>query len=205
VTTPNQPDSELPIPIAISPHHTQLDIGTGVIEEKIAIFADRVRGWQLDIAERLARAEQHSGFAVLAITFSYFEMIAKHEQGHVDRNPPEHFAQGARSVFAPLLLNPATGVTDEVVSKLYTHIRCQLYHEGVTGEGVVLTGDVMQAELGNRVKVEIPIWRPEGSDHVFVNPVVLVVWLQRHFSQYVMHLTDPVNAAARERFERHFG
>ncbi len=35
-------------------------------EDQIRIFDERVRGWKLEIAEALALAVKHSGFAVLS-------------------------------------------------------------------------------------------------------------------------------------------
>ncbi|HUS83137.1 MAG TPA: hypothetical protein VM013_07805 [Dehalococcoidia bacterium] len=51
------------------------------LEDKIAIFSDGVRGWQLDVADKVLRQDRHSGFAALSIVISYFEMIARYEGG----------------------------------------------------------------------------------------------------------------------------
>jgi len=68
---------------AISPKYTTLDFPNGMtIENKIDIFADRINGWQIGIAQKIIQHQiQHSGFALLHIVFSYFEMIGKYLSG----------------------------------------------------------------------------------------------------------------------------
>ena len=53
----------------ISPHFRRKDLGPDApkVEQLVAVFADRVWGWQIDIADRLMKSEEHGGFAVLAI------------------------------------------------------------------------------------------------------------------------------------------
>ena len=77
--SPTYQDSDFPVPHSI--------------DTKITLFEDRALGWKLNIAEQIINGKkkadgseerppiQHSGFAVLDIVFSYFEMIAKYENG----------------------------------------------------------------------------------------------------------------------------
>ncbi len=93
----------------VSPHYRDDQFGARFpdklnFEEKVQIFADCVRGWQLDIAEVTAKASGHSGFAVLGILVSYFEMIAKNRDGYVRQGKSEYyFKEGLTWVFPETL------------------------------------------------------------------------------------------------------
>src|SRR5438128_1505393 len=96
--------------IAISRNYTDSDFdGSPSLDDKITIFADRVLGWQLDIAEEIrtqieneqnhGTAIQHAGFALLSILFSYFEMIAQYQKGEEsDSKSKRFFELGIESV-----------------------------------------------------------------------------------------------------------
>ena len=51
------------------------------LDEKVTVFARRVRGWQIDIAQHLANNVPHSGFAVLSILMSFPEMMWQYRHG----------------------------------------------------------------------------------------------------------------------------
>ena len=177
----------------VSPHYLNDQFGGRYsqdlsFEEKVAIFADSVRGWHLDIAELTGRVSQHSGFAVLSIVVSYFEMIAKNRDGRVRRGQSErYFKEGLGWVF------PSLSANDAVLHKFYESIRCGLYHEAGTGSGIELTADpkiVMQGSI-------------DGTA-ITVNPFNLVQPLQDHFSRYVLELLNPSNTQLRDNFEKRF-
>ena len=97
----------------ISPKHKRSDFPRVLtLDDKIEVFEDRTLGWQLDIAERVAngvkaddgttkcKPTKHSGFAVLHILFSYFEMIGTLETGYTgEGRSKEYFKEGFCSVF----------------------------------------------------------------------------------------------------------
>jgi hypothetical protein len=177
----------------VSPHYLDDHFGGRYpqnlsFEEKVAIFADSVRGWHLDIAELTGKVSGHSGFAVLSIVVSYFEMVAKNRDGFVRKGKSEYyFKEGLGWVFPSLSANNA------VLHKFYESIRCGLYHEAGTGAGIELTGDpnvMMQGSL-------------DGTA-LTVNPFNLVRPLQDHFSRYVLELLNPSNAQLRKNFEKRF-
>ena len=67
----------------ISKTYTTDDFSDGftTIEDKLKVFADRVRGWQLEVAAQLIADNPHAGFGVLHIVTSYFEMIGMYLMG----------------------------------------------------------------------------------------------------------------------------
>jgi hypothetical protein len=178
----------------ISPNFQNVDFpGVMSLDQKIEVFADRVKGWQLDMAQLCANGSPHSGFAVLHIVFSYFEMVAKFQAGYTQVGDCEkYFKEGVYSVF-PELHNHPSGVGDKVLDSLYEDVRCALYHSGITAPHIVLTGDV-----------DAPIaWSSDGKQ-VTINPHKLVPGLQQHFRSYIRQLRDHKNDTLRRNFETRF-
>jgi len=177
------------MPYWISPHFSDDHFPGGPsLDDKVAIFADRVRGWQLDIADRLQRDVQHSGFAVLSVVVSYFEMIAKYRDGFVGAGKSEHyFSEGLEWVA------PAIRPHGEVRKRLYEAVRCGMYHSGTTLHGVILTDDADAA-----------LQSSQDGQTIVINPHRLVPALQDHFSRYVVTLQNASNEAERLNFQKRF-
>lgn len=182
------------MPYAISPHYLDTNFPSAMsLDQKIDVFADRVNGWQLNIAQQCADNNQHSGFAVLSIVFSYFEMIAKYQDGYTkDNRPGEYFRKGIDNVF-PDLSTPPPDIRKRIVDKLYKDIRCGLYHAGITGPNIELSGDF-----------NFPIGFVSPPGKVQVNPHRLVPHVAQHFQSYVLQLRDPKNGDLRRKFEARF-
>jgi len=170
------------------------------VDQKIELFKSRVLEWQLGIADQIANGDPatgrpaipHSGFAVLSIVVNYFEIIGKFRLGYDSTGMSErHFDVGARDV-----LEKVTDVRiewfDRIIERLYEPIRCGLYHAGMTGWGVSLSGDPLKPFNVNR----------DGT--LIVNPHKLVKVLIQHFGLYVNELTDATNISLRTNFERRF-
>ena len=176
----------------ISPNFQDVDFPSGMsIDHKIEVFADRVKGWQLDIAQQCIDNIRHSGFAVLHIVASYFEMIAKFRDGFAkDGKSKEYFKKGIYSVFPALDQQP--GVSDRLLNKLYEEVRCGLYHGGITGPNIMLTGEYDAAIVFSR------------DEKVVINPDKLVPALQQHFQSYIRELRDSRNQSLRGNFEARF-
>ena len=121
----------------ISPRYTDRHFDYPLtLENKIDLFVDRVMGWQLDIADKCINGRlkdfQHSGFAVLSIALSYFEMIAQYHRGSVSKKrSAEYFEHGLRLVYPEVEQYPAE-VVNEPLHALYSGVRCGLYHYGLS-------------------------------------------------------------------------
>ncbi len=159
----------------ISPSYQDTDFPhPHTLETKITLFEDRVRRWKLDIADQLINGSQekspirHSGYATLDIVVSYFEMIAKYEDGFIGRKSEEYFKKGVYSVFpefknipppAQTPLSPVGNVVsliDVVLDLMYDGIRCGLYHSGITNGKIFLIGEIetpMAFELQNQMLI----------------------------------------------------
>ena len=187
------------------------------IDDKITIFEDRIFGWKLDIADQLINGRNHSdgsqertpiphsGYAALDIVFSYFEMIAKYEDGYLDFGKSKHyFRQGVYSVF-PAMRNyqvPAevpgvqgivVSLVDYVLDLMYIGVRCGLYHRGSTSGRVVLS-EGFRGPL---------IFDPQNIS-LGINHRLLVPKLKEHFASYIKRLRDEGNPELRNNFEARF-
>jgi len=192
----------------ISPNYKNTDFPLPPsLEDKITIFLDRTYGWQLDIADKCINGEadsdgnlisgpiRDSGFAVLHIILSYFEMIAKFQDGfaHNGQSIP-YFKKGVLSVFGAFILRAhPEDVVHDLLQVLYLGARCGLYHGGITDRRIVLTGEP-----------EVPIAFDPQHRRLVINPHRLVPALKSHLEGYGRQLRDPTNTQLRENFERRF-
>jgi len=177
------------------------------VDEKIDLFRDQTLGWQLAPADacingvrRLGLLDggpegiRHSGYAVLAIVFSYFEMIGKLRAGFAKAGKSEYyFREGLLNVF-PDLEAAGPEVQEDIVKILYRSGRCGLYHVGKVGGGMPISGGwpcALQYDYRYR--------------KVCINPHRLVPKLVDHLDLYVRELKDPGKEQLRGNFERAYG
>lgn len=158
-------------------------------EKKVQIFYERTLGWQLHIADLLANGGQpfggtdtlkpvkHSGFAVLHICLSYFEMIGNYAHGC---NGRQAFQEGVRSVFPELIANGGS-VPDEFLERLYVGGRCGLYHNSMTVPGIGLG----QPKGGPAMAYD------PATKCLAISPERLPRTLKAHLDQFRMTLLEP--------------
>ena len=183
----------------ITPYHLSTDFPEDLSsDDKLTIFSEQVLGWQLDIADACINGKlavmRHSGFAVMHIVFSYFEMIAafKGLKPIPGERGAGQFNAGVMDVFVQLASLTACEQSD-ILKILYVSVRCGLYHQARTRRRVVLSGDYPDT-LG---------W--DSLERVVrMNPHKLVPVMKQHFHQYVCSLRDPANTGLREAFESNF-
>src|SRR3990172_588288 len=181
--------------------------GPQTIDDRILLFTDRVRGWQLDPALRCIQNDPHAGFAVLHIVVSYFEVIGMIE---FDSNTHSYlrkqdgnweggreFKAGLMSVL-PELANHNQNQVRWFRNEFYVKVRCGLYHQSMTRSGIFVSGQLAQAEgyqfhdLGN-----------QGSA-IVLNPHRLAQRLSEHLTAFEFRLRDAQNQQLRQRFEQVF-
>jgi hypothetical protein len=176
---------------AISPHYTTLDFsGELTLENKIDIFVDRIDGWQLGIAKKIIQHEiQHSGFALLHIVFSYFEMIGKYSSGYIGNEASRsNFKKGVRLTFPEI-----EAEEEKFLNILYKSVRNGLYHLGMTKINVVLRCDIPGSFGFNSEK-----------SLLIICPDRLVQDLDIRFHTYAAELRNPQNVELRKNFEARF-
>ncbi len=194
----------------ITPSHQVIDFTFPLnLEDKIIVFYEQTYGWQLDIADKCINGRKdeheqvitegisHSGYAVLNILFSYFEMIAKYKNGfEPDGQSKHYFKIGLYDVFPPLNQYPQW-IQDEAVSMLYEGVRCGLYHAGITQSEIILT-----ETINTPIALEAP--HPKFLKRLYINPYILPKCLKDHLSEYVKQLRDVSNVTLRHNFEKRF-
>lgn len=172
------------------------------LEDKISIFIDRVKTWQLDIAEYLIENNPDSGFATLSIVLSYFEMIGKYLKGYEDRFCSEyHFQIGVKES----ILSSIKDSKDELIQAIFANFllilykggRNGFYHVGMPDKKILLTGD-----MGDTFKY-LNVTNPDEMA-ILINPRILVKHLKQHFSKYESDLRNEANVSLRRNFEKRF-
>lgn len=182
----------------ISPHFKRSDLGTASpnAEQMICLFADRVWGWQIDVADRLIDADEESAFAVLGIVMSYFEMIGKHLEGYEGTGESRvHFRVGFDSAFPEI----DGDLAERIANRLYRSVRNGLYHDTITTAGVIIARHPAEDK---RLLFERPSL--DGSSEVVLNPELLVDRMRRHFAAYVGGLLGDREGEMRAAFLRRF-
>lgn len=177
------------------------------LDDKITLFVEMVDGWQLDIADKCINGQKdeqgneivapikHSGFAVLYIVSSYFEMIAKFQDGFADKGCSKYyFKKGVLSVLDSLRNHSHQDEIDQVLDLLYDGVRCGLYHAAFTGQNVILTGDTPYA-IG---------FASDSPSKLIINPHLLIPKLREHLARYEVQLRESQNAQLRKKFEDRF-
>lgn len=180
--------------IALSPKHTTEFVTDGwTLDKRVEVFIARVEGWQLGVArEMIYKQISHRGFALLLIVTSYFEMIAKYQEGYIgERASEEYFNKGVRYTFAEIDQNLPNA--DELLSTLYSDVRNGLYHLGRTGATILLSRD-FPAPLGYNTETR----------QIAINPHQLVFYLQMKSTERAEQLRNPSHKALRTNFEKRF-
>lgn len=183
---------------SISPHFTRADLGAGLPSEEVLIqvFADRVWGWQLDVADRLIKTDEHAGFAVLSIVMSYFEMIGKHLRGFEGTGESKaHFRIGFDAVVGKGL---TTDQADRIAERLYGSVRNGMYHDALTSAGIALARHPEDARVLHETR------GVDGTVEIVINPERLIGAIRRHFAAYVTELLREPKGEARKAFITRF-
>ena len=167
--------------------------GTLTLEDKIAIFEDRVTNWQFGVAMALEDKDvPHRHPAMLQILMSYFEMVGKYRSGYcVDDRSEFYFREGLKCVLPEVLDLPQASLESLEVA-LYGRVRCGLYHMGLLGPDTVIY-DLLKKPVGIG-----------SAGQVLINPWLLAGRLKAHFVQYMADLRDPSNAELQHSFEARF-
>jgi hypothetical protein len=181
--TPKHNMSEFKLPLSLS--------------QKIDIFFERTDGWQLEIADKIINGvtDQNgnlieysdSAHAVLSIVFSFFETIAKYEDGYVGENAASrYFKKGLVFIFPQINSHP------KLLKIIYHDVRCGLYHSGCTNPRVFIVSDI-NAAMG---------FTKQGK--LLINPQILILKLREYLKSYVEKLRNTSNIKLRVNFAKRF-
>lgn len=162
------------------------------VDDKIQIFDERVDSWQLKPAEAMLAQiiaqnppeMQHGAYALIAVIFSYYEMIGNCLTGK-NATATEKFVAGFKDVY------PALGLSDSQIRDIYGKVRCGMYHVAYTKIGVLIDGNFAKVFTIANGAIEM-------------NPHLLVPDIRAHFTQFVAKLKSKADALLVQRFQRMF-
>jgi len=178
----------------VTPTIKNSDLSTpSTLDQKIDVFQSQVLDWQLNIAKKLRKCIEHSGFAALSIVVSHFETMGKAKQGkHKDVRDKggELFTAGVRDMLDG---EQPSADAKRIAKKFFTEVRCGLYHIGMTKPGVLISSEYEKAIQYN-----------EEEKTLDINPHRLVPEMIDHFKEFIATLRDPSNEDDRDKFAHYF-
>lgn len=123
---------------------------------------------------------KESGYAILSIMVSYFEMIEQFITGQSSRRQESSFfVSGFRKVYPH-----ASFMNDNQIRQIYAWVRCGMYHEGMTKEKTMLSRYYLEGVALH-------------GQEIHINPGKMVEEIRSHFCNYIYglrNLTSPQRA-----------
>ena len=156
------------------------------LDDKILIYKQQVEEWFLNRAVILCRSKNNN-FIVVMIATSYVEGVEQYRIGEKSNgHSRQFFITGLRRIFS------LQNVTDDQLSSFYNHLRCGLFHNGMSGDKVVLNSTLINAiEFSKRETIDI-------------NPKLYLDAIIQDFNQYISDLNNQNNIQLRSHFNRMF-
>jgi hypothetical protein len=152
------------------------------LDTKIAIYADRVRGWFLDFGRRFT-SEHNCGFIVLMIGVSYLEGSQQFRDGESsDHKSRVTFRKAIRRLFPR--------ISEQNADSVYLSVRNGLFHDAMTKAGVGIG-----AELPEALDVD-------GDGKILVNPDLFIAAVLADFDRYILELNSSERVDLRVNFEK---
>jgi hypothetical protein len=188
----------------ISPHyrHDQIDLETASIDDRIALFEDRIRGYITTPCRLLVNSYENSTFLIILAVFSCVELIEVLNRGVSSRyKSQEFFKSGFRRVYKiqrPKHLSAKLFETrmEAILDDFYVQVRCGLMHVAATRSKVIWSKEL---------KAPIAIKYDEVEDHVdaiVINPARCLLNLDVYVSEFCRDLRSNNNAELRNRFDQ---
>ena len=188
--------------MAVSPNFKQYADRTGVLVDErskrehpiyhldtaILVYEDSVKGWFFRYGV-LLKEHNDAGFVVLQIAVSQIEGMEQHVRGESSEGErgksrsKEFFTAAMKRIFQ------LSDDSDEWLKLFYTRCRCGLFHEGATGNSVVIGPDF-----------QLPVEYLDGM--IQINPHLFFDAVEKAFSAYVERLKNKDNLDLREKFRR---
>lgn len=171
------------------------------IKTTILIYEDRVKGYFFDQARKLLislslnneDSGRFSAYTVLMIAISQIEGMQQYREGEssdADRS------RGIRSRSKDFFVEGMTRIFNlgsenrEHLEKLYSAVRCGLFHDGFTKGLVYLSLDFDNPEYQEALKIEK--WEYNSDKIRFgINPKLFLAEVERDFDRYINNLRNP--------------
>ncbi|AJD58878.1 hypothetical protein [Synechococcus elongatus] len=176
----------------ISPKYYSTKLDSGLLEDIVDVYEDKVRGWLINCG-RILNHHEHAGFGVLQTALAYFESYTIFFRGEDSyKRSKEFFAEGFNSVF-PKPSQYQQSIWDEFIKILYKDGRCGLSHFGMTRTKVLL----QDGSPTFRLMINS---QDNSIQFILVDRYSLVDSIDQHFSNYVMTIRDKSESHLRNNF-----
>jgi hypothetical protein len=155
--------------------------------ERIDLVCQRYKFWILEFAEKLAN-EPNSGYAVLALLNSYFDMIAQLSGlRHPRERVHERVTTGLKIVF------PELNGERDLAKEIYERLRNPIAHMGGTKDQIILI---------DRFEEAITWGKYHNLDAIVINPRIWAKRIIEHFDNFAAELldSDSSNDSKRAKF-----
>jgi len=171
-----------------------------MLEDKIDVYEDRLKGWFLKPARSLL-SEPNSELAVLQLALGYFEGYAIYRKGTDSRaRSKEFFRQAFLEVFPHskrakhLGLDPTPIDLSKLVNVLYEDARCGLFHDGMIRHRIVLAPSSAPISVASHKTTR-------DISAIVIDPSKFLNAIEAHFKDYLSKLRDPNNKELRANFK----
>lgn len=170
----------------ISDLRTDTNLNPYNVDDKIIIYKRQVEEWFLNRAVSLCH-RKNNNFIVVMIATSYVEGVEQYRTGRESNgHSRQFFLAGLRRIF------DMQNVSDDQLSNLYKHLRCGLFHNGMSGDEVVLNRSLVNAiDFSN-------------SGTIDINPKLYLDAIIQDFNQYIDDLHNLNNIELRNSFNGMF-
>ena len=156
------------------------------IDDKVYIYERQVNEWFISRANSLIRRKKND-FVVLMIAVAYIEGCEQYRRGESSNGKSRKFFR-----FSVQRLFGFQDNMNNSIDKLYTHLRCGLFHNGMSGDAVVLS---------RRFNAAIS-FSPRGA--VDINPRLFLKTIVDDFNSYISQLKDENCTDLRNKFNQMF-
>jgi hypothetical protein len=159
-------------------------------QDKVTDFSQAVREQILDAADVLLATKPGHDLGALRLLVSYFELIAKYEDGYAKSGLSKHyFVKGCRLVVSrSSIRRGSTPLTDQQLDAFYEIVRCGLAHGATLAQSVWFSGSNYAFAISADAK------------HLVVNPRRILALLRKDLDGYLHTLTDPSATEVRRTF-----
>lgn len=188
----------------IGPHYTKdiIDLDTASLDDRIALFEDRVRGYFTTPARLLANTYENSVFLILLVVSMCVEWLEIFHQGQSsNRRSKRFFKAGFRRIFNPSRPDHVPEEQfeedlDRILDEAYYQIRCGLVHTGTTRSRVLITGQICEP-----MKVD---FNPSTGEveRLQINPFMSLLSIEFYLSEYCSDLRNRDNDELRKKFDQ---
>lgn len=166
------------------------DLNPFSIETKILIYERQVKEWFLIPALNLSY-QKDRGFLALMAGCSYIEGYIQNFEGvSSDRNSSTYFKKGFRAIF-----DPGNEIDETCIKEFHIHVRCGLFHDGMTRGKVILYFD----EENECRPIDF-----SDPDIIKIYPRIMLKVILNHFEGYLATLKNPEESKIRDNFNKTF-